>query len=92
MIVKICDFGCAAKLSNPDELRKTICGTPSFMAPEVAKGVHEPHSFEADLWSLGCILFTLFVGKSPFEGADIEEIIKHSRKREYDYPDHSTIS
>ena len=72
MILKVCDFGCAAKLSNPDELRKTICGTPSFTAPEVIKGVHHPHSFEADVWSLGCILYALAFGKLPFEGNDEE--------------------
>ena len=68
MTLKICDFGCAARLSNPDELRKTICGTPNFTAPEVIKGVHSPHSFQVDVWSLGCVIYTLIYGKPPFTG------------------------
>ena len=35
MDLKIGDFGLAALLSNPDERKKTLCGTPNYMAPEI---------------------------------------------------------
>lgn len=37
------------------------------MAPEILKGVYKPHSFGVDVWSLGCILYMLFLGKPPFD-------------------------
>ena len=44
---------------------RTICGTPNFIAPEVLQ--REGHGPEADIWALGCLLYTLLVGKPPFE-------------------------
>jgi len=35
MELKIGDFGLASQLSNPKERRKSICGTPNYIAPEV---------------------------------------------------------
>lgn len=48
------DFGLATKVEFDGERKKTLCGTPNYIAPEVLgkKG----HSFEVDIWSLGCIM------------------------------------
>ena len=48
------DFGLATKVEYDGERKKTLCGTPNYIAPEVLgkKG----HSFEVDIWSLGCIM------------------------------------
>lgn len=66
MEVKIGDFGLAAKLEFTGERKRTICGTPNYIAPEVLEG-KKGHSFEVDLWSLGVVLYTMLVGKPPFE-------------------------
>ncbi len=58
MEIKVGDFGLATKLTSPDEKRKTVCGTPNYIAPEIldeGKG-YNGHSFEADIWSLGVIM------------------------------------
>lgn len=48
------DFGLATKVEYDGERKKTLCGTPNYIAPEVLgkKG----HSFEVDIWSIGCIM------------------------------------
>ena len=33
--IRISDFGLAAKLNHPGERRKTMCGTPNYIAPEI---------------------------------------------------------
>jgi len=62
--VKLCDFGFARSMSQHTALLKSIKGTPLYMAPELVQEL--PYNFTADLWSLGIILYELFVGKPPF--------------------------
>lgn len=64
MEIKIGDFGLATRVDYDGERKRTLCGTPNYIAPEVLgkKG----HSYEVDAWSLGCILYTLLIGKPPF--------------------------
>lgn len=62
-VVKICDFGVAARLScRTAQERWTLCGTPNYMAPEVMRGT-KPHGLKADMFSVGRILEALLVGK-----------------------------
>ena len=62
MEVKLCDFGLATKLEFDGEKKRTVCGTPNYIAPEVLDGKHG-HSYECDMWSLGVIIYTLIIGK-----------------------------
>lgn len=48
------DFGLATKIEFDGERKKTLCGTPNYIAPEVL--CKKGHSYEVDVWSLGCIL------------------------------------
>jgi serine/threonine protein kinase len=51
------DFGLAAQLTHAGEKKKSLCGTPNYIAPEVLdRG--RGHSFEVDVWALGVILYT----------------------------------
>ncbi len=72
--VKIVDFG----LARCDEVRKTSCnaiyGTPSFMAPEIWRGL-DP-SPKSDLYSLGVTLYELLVGTMPFTGGAIVSVVQ----------------
>ncbi|CCO27233.1 polo-like kinase 1 [Rhizoctonia solani AG-1 IB] len=56
MNVKVGDFGLAALIEKPGERKKTICGTPNYIAPEVLFDTANGHSFEVDTWSIGVIL------------------------------------
>lgn len=83
--IKIGDFGLSAVISG-SEKRRTVCGTPNYIAPEVLFGKASGHSFEADLWSLGVIIYTLLVGKPPFQQKKVEEIYKLIERNEYIFP------
>ena len=51
-------------MSKPIELKgtRTICGTPSFISPEILLG--NPYDFKADVWALGSLTFELMIGRS----------------------------
>ena len=68
---KITDFGLAKCIegdSNPTRTR-TILGTPSYMAPEQARGADQAVGPAADQYALGAILYEMLTGRPPFQGA-----------------------
>ena len=76
--VKLTDFGLAAKL-NVDGLR-TFCGTPQYFAPEVLQRRNTVYGLgrygrEADMWSVGVILYILLSGTPPFRQDRLEQQI-----------------
>lgn len=64
--VKLLDFGLARYAHDDTKLTHTgvIMGTPAFMSPEQARG--NPVDHRTDLFSLGCILYSLATGVKPF--------------------------
>ena len=91
MEVKIGDFGLATKLEFDGERKRTICGTPNYIAPEVLEG-KQGHSYEVDVWSLGVIIYTLIIGKPPFETSDVKTTYKRIRMNAYSFPENVPIT
>jgi len=91
MEIKIGDFGLATKLEFEGERKRTICGTPNYIAPEVLDG-KQGHSYEVDVWSIGVIAYTLLVGKPPFETSDVKTTYRRIRMNAYSFPEHVQIS
>ena len=92
MNLKVGDFGLAALIENPGERKKTVCGTPNYIAPEVLFDTANGHSFEVDTWSIGVILYTLIIGRPPFQTADVKAIYQRIRDNVYDFPPERAIS
>lgn len=91
MELKLGDFGLATKLEFDGEKKKTICGTPNYIAPEILEG-KSGHSYEVDVWSLGVIIYTLLIGKPPFETPDVKTTYRKIKLNAYSFPDHVPIS
>mmetsp|Transcript_15325 Transcript_15325/g.59901 ORF Transcript_15325/g.59901 Transcript_15325/m.59901 type:complete len:318 (-) Transcript_15325:123-1076(-) len=58
--VKLCDFGFARTFVPGEMSRMTICGTESYMAPEVI--LQEEYDNKADVFSYGLVLAELITG------------------------------
>lgn len=78
--LKIADFG-LSKMVLPQEKMDAACGTLSYVAPEVL--TMQGYGMEADLWSVGVIMFLLLCGKLPFDGDDSNEIIRSTIQGEF---------
>ena len=92
MELKLGDFGLATHLDFDGERKRTVCGTPNYIAPEIIDGGDRGHSFEVDIWSLGVIVYTLLVGRPPFETNDVKATYKRIKLNQYTFPDGGYIS
>jgi tRNA A-37 threonylcarbamoyl transferase component Bud32 len=87
---KIADFGLAKRL-GVDSSRTTtglIVGTPSYMAPEQARGDKSALGPAIDIYALGAILYELLTGRPPFLGANPIDTVEQVRSREPVPPHH----
>ncbi|XP_062864525.1 maternal embryonic leucine zipper kinase-like [Trichomycterus rosablanca] len=85
--IKLIDFGLCAK---PEGGLGTAliegCGTPPYLAPEIIDA--QPyHGAEADVWSLGVVLYDMLCGYLPFDGDNFVELHEQITKGHYDTPD-----
>ncbi|CDW89711.1 protein kinase domain protein [Stylonychia lemnae] len=91
MQLKVGDFGLAAKVVFEGEKKRTICGTPNYIAPEILDA-KIGHSYEVDYWSIGVILYTLLVGRPPFESPEVKQTYKKIKANQYSFPENIPIS
>jgi serine/threonine protein kinase len=62
-----------------------MCGTPSYVAPEVLRGV--PYDSQVDMWSIGVILFYAIAGYMPFEDKPKKPLYKRITEGDYGFHD-----
>lgn len=99
MVLKIADFGLARKGMQSRDC-KTFCGTPHYFAPEVINthigresGAADKTGYgkQADMWSLGVVLYVMLSGIPPFDDDGLYEQILEG-KFEFDVDEWETIS
>jgi hypothetical protein len=74
---KVTDFGLAKKLDEAGQTQSgAILGTPSYMAPEQAEGNTRTVGKEADIYSLGAILYDCLAGRPPFRGDTVMSTVQ----------------
>jgi len=83
-MIKLCDFGFARVMSCNTLVLTSIKGTPLYMAPELVQ--EQPYNHTVDLWSLGVILYELYVGQPPFFTNNFYSLMQYIVKDPVKYP------
>ncbi|KAF3906203.1 hypothetical protein ABW20_dc0101389 [Dactylellina cionopaga] len=84
---KLADFG-LAKIIGEDSFTTSLCGTPSYVAPEILMpSRNRKYTKAVDIWSLGVVLYICLCGFPPFSDElappNLRDQIKEGR---FDYP------
>lgn len=84
--IRISDLGLAIKIPDGDSIRGRV-GTVGYMAPEVINNEH--YTFSPDWWGLGCLIYEMIEGQSPFrarkERVKREEVEKRVQEEQEQY-------
>ena len=73
----VTDFGLAKHSGDSITLTRTgaVLGTPAYMSPEQAAGNRAQIDHRSDVYSLGCILYHMLTGRSPFTASSPVDIV-----------------
>lgn len=73
--VKVTSFGLSAPTATAQG--RSIAGHPAYVAPEIVAGSAngKPPDHRADIYSLGCTLFELVVGRPPYGTASADALL-----------------
>ncbi|XP_038827836.1 testis-specific serine/threonine-protein kinase 5-like [Salvelinus namaycush] len=86
--VKLTDFGFANHYTDRSALMNTFCGSVAYTAPEILLS-RKYNGEQADLWSLGVILYAMVTGKLPYHEKHPRKLVQLIRK---ELPFHHPVS
>lgn len=88
LVAKLTDFGLAKSLVDFEAIQTrtgATLGTPSYMPPEQIRDASKV-DHRADLYGIGCLLYAICVGRPPFRGGDVFELLDRIEARDYQDP------
>ena len=76
-------------------LNRHLCLKSTFLVPsntvtEILENKNG-HSFEVDIWSTGVVLYTMLVGRPPYESKDVKSTYKRILANDFTFPDTVTL-
>ncbi|KAF1889829.1 hypothetical protein Lal_00025158 [Lupinus albus] len=84
-VLKVSDFGLSTYAHQENELLRTACGTPNYVAPEVLRDRGYVGS-ASDIWSCGVILFVLMAGYLPFDEPNHAALFRKISRADFSCP------
>ncbi|KPM07628.1 serine/threonine kinase SAD-1-like protein, partial [Sarcoptes scabiei] len=82
--IKIADFGMAS-LQIDGSMLETSCGSPHYASPEIIRG-EKYDGRQADVWSVGVILYALLVGALPFDDDNLRQLLEKVKRGTFHIP------
>jgi len=83
--IKLADFGMSKDTAMGAP--RTAVGTPSYIAPEIIKGLNKKeYDFAVDIWSVGILCYVLLCGFTPFYAESQKQLFEKIVNADYDFP------
>ncbi|KAH7873216.1 kinase-like domain-containing protein [Lentinula edodes] len=73
--IKISNLDLATRLPSQDHTAIVLLTRAEYIAPEFLS--RRSYDYRADIWSLGCLVFTCLVGKPPFQGPSMDDMFEN---------------
>lgn len=82
--IKLADFGLSKENVGDQDLSKTFCGSPAYLAPEMVrkKGITK----SADIYGVGCVWYEMLTGEAPFMDDDLEKLTRKIELGKLNFP------
>ena len=83
--LKLADFGLSMVVKGP---LRTICGTPTYVAPEIISESPEGYGLQVDLWATGVIAYIMLCGFPPFasQSKNQKDLFRKIRSGKFSFP------